>query len=491
MTSPWYNPSTIAPHTRGTAEQINAELTKISAAFDQLPAPSAVGTGAGTPNYTHIAYADSADGSANFTTGAAGSRSYIGVSANRASPTPSAFYVDYVWARLTGADGSAGTNGTSGQYTEFRFVRSLGRPAAASGSAPAGTYAEPPAGTDPLWSTSAIRSGAGVLTTAWSAWERISAMPAPQPYSAGTTYYRDMQVLYAGGTYILIVNSTSANAPTGTAQANGYWAVIAAPGAAGTPATPPGAFSATINLTSSSVGANLRTIADANGYTGQSNATVTFRVPNTVTVSGAAGGGIGVDTGVWPTSSFTMALTLQVQSGGIVYGGGGVGSEGGSGTMGLAGSAGGDAIYCRTNMTSVLIDAGGVVKAGGGGGGGGYAQSGTIYHGLDDPEYAAGAGGGGGGGAPNGAGGVAGYDSDGVAATAGSAGTTGGGGAGGAGRTRGGFVGYAGGAGGTFAAAGAVGSGSGGAAGAAGYAVRKNGFTAPVTNNGTLTGTAA
>lgn len=494
--SDWYNRTPFAAHTRITAEAMNRELTKVAAALDQLPAPNAVGTGEGSPNYTHYAYADSADGSANFTTGASDGRSYVGVQTNTTSATPSAFYEDYTWSRLTGEDGDDGTDGTDGEYREFRFIRSLFAPTAATGNAPAGTYAEPPIGTDPLWATSAQRNGAGMLISAWSPWERISAMPAAQAYNAATTYYRDMQVLFGGGTYILIVASSVGNAPTGTGQANAQWAVIAAPGDPGEPASPPSAFSATIALTTSTAGANLRTIADANGYTGQSDATVTFNVPNAVTVTGAAGGGIGIDSGVWPSSSYTIALTLVVQSGGVVHGGGGAGGAGGSGTPGIAGTAGGDAVYLREAVSGgITIDAGGVVRAGGGGGGGGGAASGTYFLAPGEPEYGAGAGGGGGGGFPNGSAGIAGLDSDSVSATNGSAGTTGGGGAGGAGRTAHGFVGAAGGAGGTFAAAGTSGTAAsgnnGGAGGPAGYAVRKNGFTATVTNNGTMSGTAA
>lgn len=491
MTSLWYNPATIAPHTRAQAQRVNDEFAKIAAAFDQLPAPSAIGIGAGTPNYTHYAYADSADGSANFTTGASNGRSYVGVAANRASATPPGFNVDYVWSRLTGTNGTDGTDGTNGQYREFRFVRSLFAPTPATGNAPAGTFTEPPAGTNPLWTTSALRNGDATLASAWSPWERTGAMPAAQPYAAGTTYYRDMQALYGGGTYILIVASSTGTAPSGTAQANAQWAVIAAPGPAGTPAVPPGAFSTTINLSNSSSGVNLRTIADANGFTGNSNATVTFNVPTGVTITGMSAGGIGIDSGVWPSSSYTIALTLVVQSGGLVMGGGGVGGIGGSGYGGSAGSAGGDGVYLRQAMSGgVTIDAGGILRAGGGGGGGGTGNGRTFTI-EGTPTYVVVGGGGGGGGAPNGAGGAGGESEDGTPGASGSNGTTGGGGAGGAGHTAYAVSGSTGGAGGTFAAAGSAGLGSNpGAGGAAGYAVRKNGLTATVTNNGTMTGTA-
>lgn len=477
MTSPWYNPTFVVRNTRALAEAVNNELTKIKNAFDQLPAPGSVGTGS-SPVYTHFAYADSADGTSNFTTGSPANRSYIGVQANSGSATPSAFPEDYTWTRITGTDGAAG------QYRDFRYIRSASQPAQPVADEPVGSSASVPTGTLPVWVTSATRNGAGTLITAWDAYERLTAFPPAAAYDAGETYYEGMQVLFSGGTYVLIVASSTGNAPSGTSQANAYWDVIAAPGSQGEPATPPGAFSTTIVLASSSTGANLRTLADAAGYTGMSDATITFEVPNTVTVTGEQSG-IGIDSGTWPSGSYTIALTLVVQSGGIVRGGGGAGGSGGSGTAGFIGAAGGDAIFLREDCTGgITIDAGGTVQGGGGGGGGG---TGTFDF-TSEPE--GGAGGGGGGGAPNGSGGTPGstFNAD-LPATAGSAGTTGGGGAGGAGLNEGSSTGTAGASGGGYATAGSTSGGVSG--GAAGYAVRKNGKTATVTNNGTMTGSAA
>jgi hypothetical protein len=100
MTSPWYNPTLVSPNTRALADGINNELKKIKAAFDQLPAPGSVGTGT-SATYVHFAYADSIDGTRNFTTGAPGNRRYIGVQANVTSATPSEFPADYAWSLLT------------------------------------------------------------------------------------------------------------------------------------------------------------------------------------------------------------------------------------------------------------------------------------------------------------------------------------------------------------------------------------------------------
>ena len=252
-------------------------------------------------------------------------------------------------------------------------------------------------------------------------------------------------------------------------------------------AGPSSGFNATIQITGAGA-VNLRTLADNAGYNGAQDATVVFQVGNAVTITGAAGasgaaGGVAIDSGTWPTGSHTIALTLEVLNGGTVRGGGGGGGNGGGdansgGSLATNGGAGGDAIYCRLPMT-VLVNSGGVVRAGGGGGRGGNENT----WGFGESN----GGGGGGGGAPNGTGGgggiggiVAGDPGD-----PGSPGTGSGGGAGGAGGNAHGFFSpaQAGGAGGNFAAAGGL------SGGAAGFAIRKNGHTVTVTNNGTITGT--
>lgn len=105
MTNPYYNRGGgINPHTTALAEVVTNEFYKIEQAFAKLPDPTAVGTGGGAPNYTHYAYADSPDGTANFTTGPAGNRAYVGVATNQPSPTPSEYPEDYRWSRMRGGD---------------------------------------------------------------------------------------------------------------------------------------------------------------------------------------------------------------------------------------------------------------------------------------------------------------------------------------------------------------------------------------------------
>lgn len=493
MADPYYNPVPLTPNSIARAEDVNRELAKIRAAFAKLPLPTNIPSDAsGTPRYIHIAFADSADGTANFTTGTQGNRAYLGIAANQISETPSTFAEDYVWMRIRGADGTdgapgedgtPGAPGASGNYTETRYIRSLAPPTQAIGSNPAGTSLSAPSGTDPLWQTTARRDGSGNLITPWAPWERISAYPPPAAYDPAFTYYQGMQVLFGGGTYILIAASSVGNAPTGTGQANAYWDVVAAPGGAGTPSTPPSAVSTTIDLTSTTTGANLRALADAAGYTGHSDATITFRVPNGVTVTGAPDGGKAIDTGTWPTGSYAIALTVHIENGGIVQGGGGQGGGGGSGQAGYPGGAGGDAIFQRVALAGVIVDTGGILRGGGGGGAGGYAtegyQAGELY---------GGAGGGGGGGRPNGNGGFGGFTLSGFnSASPGTAGTASANGTGGNGMNDGPAQGGPGGAGGNFGANGSNVTGAMG--GAAGHAIRRNGFTSPVTNNGSITGT--
>ncbi|MEJ0058451.1 MAG: RHS repeat domain-containing protein [Terricaulis sp.] len=244
------------------------------------------------------------------------------------------------------------------------------------------------------------------------------------------------------------------------------------------PPPPPPGFNATIAVTGAGP-VNLRTLANTAGYNGAQNATVAFEVNSGVTITGAAAGGLAIDTGTWPTGTYAIALSLLVKTGGAVHGGGGTGGAGASATAnGQAGIAGGDAIYCRLPM-SVTVQTGASVKSGGGGGGGAGATSFTFPGGTGWNG-----GGGGGGGFPNGAGGAGGIGMSGGNGAAGAAGTTSGGGAGGNGNPSG----AAGGGEGTAGGAGTPGNTSGGAGGAAGYATRKNGNAVTVTNNGTIAG---
>ena len=240
-------------------------------------------------------------------------------------------------------------------------------------------------------------------------------------------------------------------------------------------------FNQTIPVTGTAP-VNLRTLANNAGYNGAQNATIVFQVNSGVTISGAAGGtgGIAIDTGTWP-SGYTTILSLHVTNGGAVRGGGGGGGAGGgSSQSGSPGGAGGDALYCRVPM-AVTVDPSGYIQAGGGGGGGG-----GLTNGSSGSNYG---GGGGGGGFPNGSGGSGGSGSMIIAGQNGGAGSISGGGPGGTTSSGSGYGGDGGDSGSSGGNGGSSGSNAGGSGGAAGYAIRKNGNSVTVTNNGTITGT--
>lgn len=364
------------------------------------------------------------------------------------------------------------------------YIRQYAPPATPTGDNPSGWSTSVGGGTESVWQSTGNRAGSGSILGVWST-PQLASQGAVRDYSGSETYWLGNLVRFGSGTYVALHDNFSGQAPTGTSLANTYWGVQAGPGDPGTPASPPTGFTATIDLTTTTGTANLRALANTAGYPG-GDATITFRVPNGVTVRGLGGsasdGGVAIDTGTWP-AGYTIALTLTVQSGGIVDGGGGAGGDAGYGT----GFNGGDAILVRVNMTGgITINSGGTVRAGGAGGGAGADVNDTPPLqpiNVGDPICG---GGGGGGGAPNGAGGF-GSPAD-FSGSNGSAGTTSGGGAGGPGGSGTYRSGGAGGNGGTFAVNGGAGDGGGGTAG---YAVRKNGFTVTVTNNGTMTGTAA
>ncbi|WP_140986919.1 beta strand repeat-containing protein [Asticcacaulis tiandongensis] len=145
----------------------------------------------------------------------------------------------------------------------------------------------------------------------------------------------------------------------------------------------------TLNVTGR---ANLRTLANNNGYTGNATARYQFVVPTGTTIMGASGGGNAIETGTWPAG---VTLTLVIN--GNVYGGGGTGGRGKcqwETHTNLNGGNGGNGVNVSTPIT---ITVNGTLRGGGGGGGGSDVVWDDIYSFC---------GGGGGGGAPNGGGGA-------------------------------------------------------------------------------------
>jgi hypothetical protein len=213
---------------------------------------------------------------------------------------------------------------------------------------------------------------------------------------------------------------------------------------------------------------SLRSLADAAGYPGSGTHTITFTLPLGQNRTGSPGADA-IDTGSWPGGT-TLNLIIDGQA------------NGGAGTVGIASGVGGDAVNCQYPI-AITVNATGALRGAGGSGGNG---GGSSYEEFDSESsswiptafYNGGAGGAGaygtnaatsgspGGGGHGGTGGTGG-----AIATAGSAGTAG------ETDTSGGtrYVGFAGGSG-----------------AQPGYAVRKNGNTVPVTNNGgTISGLTA
>ena len=70
--------------------------------------------------YTWFAYADSADGTTNFTTGAGGTRTYIGVANNQTTAVESSNPGDYTWTKIQGPAGP--TIQLSADDVSFHYV---------------------------------------------------------------------------------------------------------------------------------------------------------------------------------------------------------------------------------------------------------------------------------------------------------------------------------------------------------------------------------
>jgi len=368
-----------------------------------------------------------------------------------------------------------------GIFKDVKFMRSATVPATPTGDNPSGWTDDIPAGTNAIYQTTGKKTAGGTLIGVWSTPIRIQGITYRGTYESGTAYLIDDVVIFEERTYIC-VGATTGNAPSGSNAGNTWWDLLAGKGDTG---STPVSFTETIAITGTDP-VNLRALADAftPAYDGVGDATVTYTLADSVTITGNPGGGHGINTGTWPSTA-TISLTLEID--GTVRGGGGTGGAGGNSGFanGNPGLDGGDAIYCQEDMT-VTNSSSGLLEASGAGSGGG---GGASYPSLEPIDRG---GGGGGGGYPNGTGGAGGTPGGGFDGTAGSAGTTGGGGAGGAGAgdagdgATGGNVNVSGAVGDTATSSGF--NGSGGIGGIRGYAVRKNGNTVTVTG-GTVTGT--
>ncbi|MGI9363173.1 MAG: phage tail protein, partial [Parasphingorhabdus sp.] len=133
----------------------------------------------GTPRYIWIAYANSDDGSVDFTNGTSSGHSYIGIAENKTSATESSTPGDYNWSLIKGPQGAQGTagvdgiDGEDGKLVEYIFTRSITKPAVATGNGiPAGTYDDPEdaPGDMPLWIAKGKQELDGTLIGTWGDW---------------------------------------------------------------------------------------------------------------------------------------------------------------------------------------------------------------------------------------------------------------------------------------------------------------------------------
>jgi hypothetical protein len=503
-----YNRTALEDHTRANADDVNNETAKIKAAIDSIVAMVSAlqegggGSGDGIARYAWLAFADSSDGTTNFSH-SPGNRAYLGIASNKLTATPSDFPEDYTWALIRGSDAPTlrlvssaqrfefDDDGVSTGASEILFTAEGTNLATAiqfsakndSGSAVTLTVVnaaqvklEVADFAEADWVQVITLANGGAVSDSIVITARRDSRPISWQgrWRNDVSYAKNDLTGYSGHAFISLIDNNLNHAPDSKGQDNSFWDAFAVGGAVGDPSTPDSAPTSTINLVTTTGRVNLRSLANAAGYRGKANANYTFVVPNGVTITGLSteghvrkkheSGSIAIDTGEWPVNEYAIVLVVTVQSGGVVRGGGGNGGDGGrSGRSGGRGLDGGDAIYCRANMT-VNINAGGKVEAGGGGGPGGVSD--TTGWPISSHRDA----GGGGGGFPNGAGGQGGGSgADGMP------GTVAGGGLGGA----------PGGANGGNAAVSVANGGT------AGYAVRKNGNTVTVNNSGTMTGTAA
>jgi predicted phage tail protein len=87
--------------------------------------------------------------------------------------------VNWVTAAID-AVGYAGQNGSNGNFIDYVFIRSATQPATPTGNGtPAGWSDAPPAGTNPVWMSSAEKTSSNVLLGSWSTPARLTGEEGP------------------------------------------------------------------------------------------------------------------------------------------------------------------------------------------------------------------------------------------------------------------------------------------------------------------------
>lgn len=219
------------------------------------------------------------------------------------------------------------------------------------------------------------------------------------------------------------------------------------------------------NITSNQTDANLRTLANAAGYSGYGDVEATINSGVDLYASSTSSYGLTI-------GSFPSGRTVTLINNGYISGAGGAGGTAWrdyeSGSTPVAPTAGGPALYCVTSGFILKINNANTIRGGGGGGGYGAASSGDYYYeyydidnnlisGTTDGRAGAGGGGGGAGTIGGNGGGFGSYA--GASGAAGLAGSSSGGGSGGSGAiNNNNFAAGNGGAGGSWGSSGSSGS---------------------------------
>lgn len=115
---------------------------------------------------------------------------YTDITATRAGyPTQVLRYtVTKAKAGSDGSDGATGPAGAAGNFTAYVFKRSVSAPTTPTGGGtPAGWSDGPPAGTDPLWVSTATQTAAGALVGVWSTPVKIDGDGLAVEYSVNGT----------------------------------------------------------------------------------------------------------------------------------------------------------------------------------------------------------------------------------------------------------------------------------------------------------------
>jgi hypothetical protein len=152
-------------------------------------------------------------------------------------------------------------------------------------------------------------------------------------------------------------------------------------------------------IASNQTNANLRTLANAAGYSGTGDVTATIN--SGVDIYATTTGNYGLDVGSFPAGS-----VITLVNNGFISGCGGAGGGGGANGGGASGGAGGTALYAGgvSGFTFRLNNAS-TIRGGGGGGGGGGGAGYQYGPGYPYQVWAGGGGGGGGQGTTGGGGG--------------------------------------------------------------------------------------